>query len=378
MNKKGIVGIVILFAIGIFTGFKVSGRDIAQRVNLGTTEKVEQEEQKTIDIKLKDSFTVEVNTKLPDVSEYFDEYVENDYQIKYLLSEEEVSADKVISSVGTYNVEITLNNEKYDTKLIVNDTIKPELKVKNVTITSGDKYNINSFIDSCKDNSNESCKLSVSDDSMLKYTKSGSYDIKVLATDSSNNETASTAKLTIKAKEVKKQVKSEKTVKSAKKENTQTVKTTSVKTTSNSKYKTSKQLESQASKLVSQNKKEANEILKYTNSYRKAKGVSNLVLDDKLSVVANIRAIEVAIYDKFAHTRPNGTSFSTVVSELNIKVKIVGENLAEGQISSEEVCSDWKASSSHYANMVRPEFNKMGVGVYTYNGITYWVQIFSN
>lgn len=133
-----------------------------------------------------------------------------------------------------------------------------------------------------------------------------------------------------------------------------------------------------AFELVSINKKSANEVLNETNNYRKEIGNSDLVLDDKLSIVANYRAMEMALYDKFSHVRPNGSNYSELFNELGIDSYSSGENIAFGYINPEEVCVGWKESAGHYANMINSRYKKLGVGKYTYNGTTYWVQIFSN
>ena len=133
-----------------------------------------------------------------------------------------------------------------------------------------------------------------------------------------------------------------------------------------------------ANVLVSNYKKEATDVLNETNKYRKEANRNNLVLDDKLSQVATIRAMEIALNDKFSHRRPDGSYYSKIFYELNIESRTSGENIAYGYDNGKEVCIDWKQSKGHYANMVNDSYNKLGVGVYNYKGRTYWVQIFSN
>jgi uncharacterized protein YkwD len=130
--------------------------------------------------------------------------------------------------------------------------------------------------------------------------------------------------------------------------------------------------------LVNHYKKEANDVLLETNKYRKEAKVGSLVLDDKLSEVASIRAMEIAIHNKFSHVRPDGSYYSKIFTEYKIVSRTSGENLASGYNNGEEVCVDWKKSKGHYANMVNKTYNKLGVGVYTYQGVTYWVQIYTN
>ena len=130
--------------------------------------------------------------------------------------------------------------------------------------------------------------------------------------------------------------------------------------------------------LVDNYRKEASDVLDETNKYRNELNLNNLTLDDDLSVVASIRAMEIALNDKFSHKRPDGSYYSKIFEELNIDSKTSGENLAYGYSNGEEVCIDWKKSKGHYANMVNDSYNKLGVGVYTYKGRTYWVQIYTN
>lgn len=138
------------------------------------------------------------------------------------------------------------------------------------------------------------------------------------------------------------------------------------------------EIKKEAYELVSINKENSYEVLNVTNEYRKNEGISELQLDDKLSVVANIRAIEMALSNKFSHVRPNGSNYSEIFTDLDINTYSSGENIAFGYDYSAEVCVGWKESSGHYANMINPRYKKLGVGKYTYNGTTYWVQIFSN
>ena len=179
------------------------------------------------------------------------------------------------------------------------------------------------------------------------------------------------AKITIKAKVVVNKTSNKKSNKSSE---TPTKPVVEVK----SKYKTTNELKPQAKQEVSKNKKIATEIINYTNSYRKEIGASNLKYDENLSIAATIRAIEIAIYDKFDHVRPNGLSFSTVIKDLGINYRYAGENIAYGYLDSEEVSVAWKESIGHYKNMVNTKYTKIGIGYFEYNNTTYWVQTFTN
>ena len=119
-----------------------------------------------------------------------------------------------------------------------------------------------------------------------------------------------------------------------------------------------------------------NEVYEITNNYRSLVGVPSLTLDSSLVEAANIRAKELS--NSFSHTRPNGSSCFTVLSELGISYGTAGENIAAGYSSSQSVMEGWRSSSGHYQNIISSKFKKIGIGVNIINNQYYWVQIFSN
>ena len=123
--------------------------------------------------------------------------------------------------------------------------------------------------------------------------------------------------------------------------------------------------------------KERDRVAELCNEARKQNNVSvSLILDAKLSEAAQKRAEE--LIKLFSHTRPNGTSFSTVLKEYNITYKTAGENIANGQFDADDVMKSWLNSPGHRANILQKNFVKIGVGVFEYNGRLYWVQVFTD
>ncbi len=119
----------------------------------------------------------------------------------------------------------------------------------------------------------------------------------------------------------------------------------------------------------------AEQIINLVNKERRAKGLPELTADNaKLTKAANTRAVEQA--ELFSHTRPDGSKWSTVLSEYGIKYGSAGENVAYGQRTPEEVMNAWMNSSGHRANILSEAFNEIGVGVYYKNGTYYWSQLF--
>ena len=118
------------------------------------------------------------------------------------------------------------------------------------------------------------------------------------------------------------------------------------------------------------------QVLNLVNAERAKYGLAPLAWDAvNLAPGAAVRAQEIAVY--FSHTRPDGTSCFTAITNPGM----VGENIAAGQRSPEEVVNDWMNSPGHRANILNARFTKLGVG-YFYNSQDlyryYWVQMFSS
>ncbi len=118
-----------------------------------------------------------------------------------------------------------------------------------------------------------------------------------------------------------------------------------------------------------------NEVLRLVNRERAANGLPAVSLDRSLCDAAQIRATEIK--SSFSHTRPDGSSCFTVLSQLGINYGGAGENIAYGQSSPSEVMTAWMNSAGHRANILNASFTKLGVGVYSSGGTLYWAQMFT-
>jgi uncharacterized protein YkwD len=91
--------------------------------------------------------------------------------------------------------------------------------------------------------------------------------------------------------------------------------------------------------------------------------------------VAYKRAKEIGYH--FSHIRPNGSQYSSILMERDIKTMFSGENIAKGQKDPIEVMETWLRSPSHRKNILDRDFNRLGVGVVVLpDGKPSWVQIF--
>ena len=117
------------------------------------------------------------------------------------------------------------------------------------------------------------------------------------------------------------------------------------------------------------------QILDLVNKERAANGLAPVTASNKsLSSAAQKRATEQAI--NFSHTRPDGRSWTTVLSEFGVSYRSAGENVAYGQSSPAEVMNAWMNSSGHRANILNAAYSEIGIGVYKKNGTYYWSQLF--
>ena len=125
----------------------------------------------------------------------------------------------------------------------------------------------------------------------------------------------------------------------------------------------------------------ANRVLELVNIERANAGVAPLVLDEALCNAANMRAIEMDRTGELSHTRPNGHSCFEVLDICNVGWDSkCGENIAAGQPAPEEVMNSWLGSAGHKANILSPEYTKMGLGYSTGGGGAYghyWAQEFA-
>jgi uncharacterized protein YkwD len=124
------------------------------------------------------------------------------------------------------------------------------------------------------------------------------------------------------------------------------------------------------------NKNFADEVLRLVNVERAKAGLSAYTTNSAISAAANKRAQEIS--KSFSHTRTNGTSFSTVLTEYGVSFRTAGENIAYGQKTPQEVVTGWMNSPGHRANILNANFNKIGIGVYQSGGVIYWTQEFTN
>ena len=119
----------------------------------------------------------------------------------------------------------------------------------------------------------------------------------------------------------------------------------------------------------------ASQVVALVNAERAKYGLSALKVDSRVQQAAQVRAAETV--QSFSHTRPNGSSFSTALTEAGVSYTRSGENIAYGQSTPQQVVQAWMNSSGHRANILNGSFTTIGVGYTVVGGTAYWVQLFT-
>lgn len=126
----------------------------------------------------------------------------------------------------------------------------------------------------------------------------------------------------------------------------------------------------------SQDRTYIEQVVDLVNAERVKAGLTTLTIDSGIEAAALVRAKETEI--SFSHTRPNGSSFSTALTEQGVSFRGSGENIAWGQRTPQEVMTGWMNSDGHRANILNPKYTKIGVGHYqNAAGRSYWTQLFT-
>ena len=103
-----------------------------------------------------------------------------------------------------------------------------------------------------------------------------------------------------------------------------------------------------------------------------------LTLSLTLAGVAVGHATDMAVHDYFEHQDLAGQSPADRVRAAGYSEKLVGENIAYGPKSVEEVVKGWLASPGHCQNIMDPHFVQMGIGLAPGHAARrglFWVQV---
>ncbi len=102
-----------------------------------------------------------------------------------------------------------------------------------------------------------------------------------------------------------------------------------------------------------------------------------LVWNNNLEIAAIGHAHDMSDRNYFNHTSKDGRSMEDRITLAGYTFKgyksfMAGENIAQGQMSIQEVMHGWFKSPGHCRNLMNPGFKEVGVAEFN----TYWVQDF--
>lgn len=122
---------------------------------------------------------------------------------------------------------------------------------------------------------------------------------------------------------------------------------------------------------------QAKEVLELVNKERAKVGAKPLTLSNELTNVATIKAKDMSDKGYFDHNSPTYGSPFDMLKRFGVQYSYAGENIAAGQRDANEVMNSWMNSSGHRANILKAEYEQIGIG-YVEGGSygTYWVQLF--
>ncbi len=105
------------------------------------------------------------------------------------------------------------------------------------------------------------------------------------------------------------------------------------------------------------------EIISLTNSERAQNKIAVLAENTLLNQSAQAKADDMATKGYFAHNSPDGTQPWSWIDAAGYDYQYAGENLAVRFVDSKDVVVGWMASPTHRANIVKPAYTEVGVGI---------------
>ncbi|MDD3897074.1 MAG: CAP domain-containing protein [Candidatus Peribacteraceae bacterium] len=132
------------------------------------------------------------------------------------------------------------------------------------------------------------------------------------------------------------------------------------------------------------------DLLIQINAERARHGIAPLALNPILTQAAELHAADMWKRRYFSHVTPEGRTYLDRIrtagyfippTDCSCQARCtcepyfsLGENIAQGQLTVEQVMSDWLNSPPHRKNMLNPDFTDIGIGLFG----TVWVETFGH
>lgn len=105
------------------------------------------------------------------------------------------------------------------------------------------------------------------------------------------------------------------------------------------------------------------EVLDLINAHRQENGLAPLANASTLNISSHNHSQDMAENGYFSHTSLDGSSPFDRMRDAGYSCGTMGENIAAGQTSAQQVFEGWMNSPGHNANMLNPNFEAVGIGL---------------
>jgi uncharacterized protein YkwD len=104
-------------------------------------------------------------------------------------------------------------------------------------------------------------------------------------------------------------------------------------------------------------------MLEQVDAVRRKAGAPPLRANPLLDRAAQRHADDMLAHGYFAHESPGGATVRERAKEAGYDWREIGENIAEGQFTVDEVMAGWMKSPGHRRNLLDPRFAELGTGL---------------
>ncbi|MBL8672664.1 MAG: CAP domain-containing protein [Alphaproteobacteria bacterium] len=105
-------------------------------------------------------------------------------------------------------------------------------------------------------------------------------------------------------------------------------------------------------------------MLRAVNAHRARHKLSTLRLDARLNEAAQAHSADMAARRRMAHQGSDGGQVDARIERTGYAYGLAAENVAQNSYLAEDTVADWVSSPGHNENMLRPEIEDIGVGVF--------------
>ena len=125
-----------------------------------------------------------------------------------------------------------------------------------------------------------------------------------------------------------------------------------------------------------------NQVASMINNIRVDNGLNAIAADRVLNEVAGIRSADLINRNYFSHYTPEETNVFNVMRDNGVSYRYAGENLAQSAPASigtpEGFINAWVNSPTHLANILRPQYTKIGVSMVEVDSRRVVTTVFTN